>query len=96
MKEKIKFPDAYIRGNFSSSYKAVGLPSEDRRAVVEITYRKRKASSGAELGALTLTEVLAKDSEEVTVRINLGQMCECFPCSIPLSFANHLVISLHL
>ena len=51
-KEKIKFPDAYARGSFSPPYEAVGLPLEGGWAVVETTYRKRKVSSGAELGAL--------------------------------------------
>ena len=51
-KEKIKFPDAYVRGSFSPPYEAVGLPLEGGWAVVETTYRKRKVSSGAKLGAL--------------------------------------------
>ena len=51
-KEKIKFPDAYVRGSFSPLYKAVGLPLEGGWAAVETMYRKRKVSSGAELGAL--------------------------------------------
>ena len=55
MKEKIKFLDAYGRGNFSPPYEAVGLPLEGGWAVMETTYRKRKVSSGAELGALSST-----------------------------------------
>ena len=51
-KEKIKFPDAYARGSFSPPYEAVGLPLEGGWAAVETMYRKRKVSSGAELGAL--------------------------------------------
>ena len=52
MKEKIKFPDAYVCDPFSSPYETVGLPFEGGQAVVETTYQKRKVSSGAELGAL--------------------------------------------
>ena len=52
MKEKIKFPDAYVCDPFSSPYETVGLPFEGGQAAVETTYRKRKVSSGAELGAL--------------------------------------------
>ena len=55
MEEKIKFPDAYIRNSFSSSYEAAGLPSEGGRVVVVMTCHKWKvSSSGAELGALVL------------------------------------------
>ena len=52
MKEKIKFPDAYVHGSFSPSDEVVKLLFEGRRAVVATTYHKRKVSAGVELGAL--------------------------------------------
>ena len=53
MKEKIKFPDAYIHRSFSPSDKAVELLFEGGQAVVAMTYHERKVSAGVELGVLS-------------------------------------------
>ena len=96
MKEKIKFPDAYVCDPFSSPYETVGLPFEGGQAVVETTYQKRKVSSGAELGAL-LTSITRNPIPEQRngcrsttksslpfARINRDNLSPSRPCPYPI------------